>query len=216
LPEKSKRRKAILDAAQSLYEKRGFAGSTMSTLAQQVGVAKGTLYLYFQTKEEVFLALTREGYAAWFDAVEAALEAADGGTLSVEQVVAIMTDALVARPVFVRLLAQLHTTLEQNIEYDAALRFKRFLRERLAVTGAQLERVLPFLGKGEAATVLAQTQVVAIGAQHMSSPAPVIRKVFDAEPDLGFFQFDFPVLFSETLTALLQGRSVSPPSATSL
>lgn len=50
---------AILDAAYALFGSGGFYDTKMSTVAEHAGIAKGTVYLYFKSKEELFLAVTR-------------------------------------------------------------------------------------------------------------------------------------------------------------
>ncbi len=49
-------RKAILDAAIRLFTENGFEQTSMDELARAAGVGKGTIYGYFKTKEEIFLA----------------------------------------------------------------------------------------------------------------------------------------------------------------
>src|SRR5437667_6530190 len=48
-------REVILDAADRLIERFGYKKMTMDDLAQEVGIGKGTIYLYFPSKEEVAL-----------------------------------------------------------------------------------------------------------------------------------------------------------------
>jgi AcrR family transcriptional regulator len=55
-----------------------FAAFTMAALAREAGLAKGTLYLYFRTKEELFLALLENGFGAWFDSMDRRLDNAQG------------------------------------------------------------------------------------------------------------------------------------------
>ena len=50
--EKEARRDAILKAAQRLIGRVGIDGMTMNALAAEAGVSKGTLYIYFSSKEE--------------------------------------------------------------------------------------------------------------------------------------------------------------------
>jgi AcrR family transcriptional regulator len=50
------RREQILDAAVELFAKHGYADADTQLLADKLGVGKGTLYRYFASKEEVFLA----------------------------------------------------------------------------------------------------------------------------------------------------------------
>lgn len=51
----------ILDAAERVFAARGYAATTVKDVAQEAGVATGTVYLYFPSKEELFLALIDRG-----------------------------------------------------------------------------------------------------------------------------------------------------------
>ncbi len=57
---KRRTRKAILDAAVSLFGAKGFDGTSMEELARAAGVGKSTIYGYFRTKEDIFLAFCEE------------------------------------------------------------------------------------------------------------------------------------------------------------
>jgi len=50
----------ILEAALSVFAEKGFAAARMEDIAARAGVTKGTIYLYFQNKEDVFKSLARE------------------------------------------------------------------------------------------------------------------------------------------------------------
>lgn len=54
------RRERLLDAALAVFSRDGFDRATMATIAEQAGMAKGTIYNYFETKEELLSALLRE------------------------------------------------------------------------------------------------------------------------------------------------------------
>lgn len=56
--EKAERREAILDAAARVFGERGAAVATMEEVAEAAEVSKGTLYLYFQSKDDLSVALT--------------------------------------------------------------------------------------------------------------------------------------------------------------
>lgn len=57
VPECAKRRQ-ILDGARQVFLSRGFDGASMGEIAKVAGVSKGTLYVYFDSKESLFEALT--------------------------------------------------------------------------------------------------------------------------------------------------------------
>jgi AcrR family transcriptional regulator len=54
------RRRAILEAALATFAEQGFAAARLDDVAARAGVAKGTLYLYFASKEALFEALIRD------------------------------------------------------------------------------------------------------------------------------------------------------------
>jgi TetR/AcrR family transcriptional regulator len=56
--EKENRRQAILDAAEKIMSEKGIQGLNMDLVAHETMLAKGTLYLYFKSKEEILAALT--------------------------------------------------------------------------------------------------------------------------------------------------------------
>ncbi len=51
------RREEILDAARRVFAARGFRGTTIADIAEDAGIALGTIYLYFKSKEDVYAAL---------------------------------------------------------------------------------------------------------------------------------------------------------------
>ena len=57
---RAQRREDILAAAALVFAQRGYPGTDMQALADVAGVAKGTLYLYFPSKEDLFLEGTPE------------------------------------------------------------------------------------------------------------------------------------------------------------
>lgn len=61
--EKVARREAILRAAKAVFAEKGLLASTVDEIAERAEVAKGTIYLYFKAKEEMFAALMDEGLA---------------------------------------------------------------------------------------------------------------------------------------------------------
>ncbi|MGV6873621.1 TetR/AcrR family transcriptional regulator [Pseudochelatococcus sp. B33] len=57
---KEVKRAAILRAAMEEFTENGFANARLSSVAERAGVAKGTLYLYFRSKEDLFAGVVRE------------------------------------------------------------------------------------------------------------------------------------------------------------
>ena len=61
---KDARPQELLAAALDLFVERGYAGTRLDDVASLAGVSKGTLYLYFENKEELFKAVVRENIVA--------------------------------------------------------------------------------------------------------------------------------------------------------
>jgi AcrR family transcriptional regulator len=59
--EKEKRRSEIIDAAEKLFFEKGFDGVSMDDVAEKAELAKGTLYLYFKSKDSLFFAVVLRG-----------------------------------------------------------------------------------------------------------------------------------------------------------
>jgi AcrR family transcriptional regulator len=70
---RAQRRDAIIAAATGLFAEAGYAGCEMDRLAAELNVAKGTLYLYFPSKEELFYACVDAGMHSLQQAVQNAI-----------------------------------------------------------------------------------------------------------------------------------------------
>src|SRR5262245_13707887 len=78
-PDAAERRERILESAMRHFAEHGYRGGRVEDIAQEVGVAKGTVFLDFHSKEELFLAAFQRAVAslpAWLDAPT---DVVDGG-----------------------------------------------------------------------------------------------------------------------------------------
>ena len=62
---------AIIDAAVRVFARNGYYNSRVSDIAREAGIASGTIYLYFKTKDEILVTLFREKMAEWVARVRA-------------------------------------------------------------------------------------------------------------------------------------------------
>ncbi|THD58200.1 TetR/AcrR family transcriptional regulator [Phenylobacterium sp.] len=74
--DRDQRRELILDVAQSVFLEEGFANASMSVIAARLGGSKGTLYNYFKSKDELFIAYV-ERRCLWQDEIFAAPSAGE-------------------------------------------------------------------------------------------------------------------------------------------
>ena len=75
LPEN--RRACILNAARCVFARQSYAETVVDDIAGQAGIGKGTLYLYFKSKEEIFLAALIEDARRLEEITRERIQAAD-------------------------------------------------------------------------------------------------------------------------------------------
>ncbi|NGZ75736.1 TetR/AcrR family transcriptional regulator [Saccharibacillus alkalitolerans] len=69
---------AILDSAFEIFGKKGFYDTKISDITEHAGIAKGTMYLYFKSKEELFSAVTRRDWEGFLRELNYQIKHADG------------------------------------------------------------------------------------------------------------------------------------------
>lgn len=188
--QKAERRADILAAAAQAFEKDRFQAIALAGIARQAGVTKAALYRYFPSKEALFLAL----YLAELESLTQSNMPAD------KPLCQLLADILVARPLFCRLTAILHSVLEQNLDSDAAREFKLILLQHFATLSERLQQRYGL----EAAQVnrfLLQVQQSIIGCWVMSHPAPAIDELMEKAP-LNVFRVHFAEALGAQLRAL--------------
>lgn len=201
------RREAILRAAAQLWERSTFDELLMGDVARGARIAKGTLYLYFPTKEALLLELLRVRLDRCLSEIEAALEGAPA-PLDPDEAARLVATALLADEPLVRLLMVMGTILEHNVPDERIRELKLWLGARLAVTGSVLERRLPFLAKQGGMRLLLHVQALVSGLGQLTRPAPAVERVI-AAPELVAFRLDFAEELRVALAALLRGFSAA-------
>jgi AcrR family transcriptional regulator len=67
----------IVDAALEVFAEKGFVAAKLDDIARKAGISKATLYLYFDTKEEIFRAVAQSAVASLLEALESQSEGTD-------------------------------------------------------------------------------------------------------------------------------------------
>lgn len=202
--DKAARRQAILAVASRLLSRQQYHRITMAEVARRCSLAKGTLYLYFRSKEELFLAALEDELGQWFQALAVELARLVPGPDAPERFAAAVTRTLVPRETFADLLSLLHTVLEQNIDQASALAFKQMLVDQVQQGAAMVERAVPGLPEGSGGRVLLRLHALVVGLRQMADPAPVVAEVL-ARPEMEPLRIDFGAELSGTLAAMVRG-----------
>lgn len=77
---KEARPEEIVEAALTLFVEKGFSATRMAEVAKQAGISKGTLYLYFDSKEKIFHAVIHNIISPMIEEVEVMVKNHDGST----------------------------------------------------------------------------------------------------------------------------------------
>jgi AcrR family transcriptional regulator len=168
--DKSARRAAILEAARGLFVAGNGGLPSAAEIAAAAGLAKGTVYLYFRTKEEIFIALLLEELQALLAAARATLQSATGDVASrVRAFLQAYLDCVRQHPEVLRLDAIGYGVLEKNIDQAKLWEFKAAFVDRLTETGAVMEQALG-LERGRGITLLMRTFALTRGLWQSSNP----------------------------------------------
>lgn len=103
--EREERRSAILAAAEKVFFAKGFAAATMDEVAGEAEVSKGTLYLYFKSKDDLFFAIASPMIDRTVERLFAIAQRDDTGIALVEQMLAAQSAIVGAHPQQFRIIS---------------------------------------------------------------------------------------------------------------
>jgi AcrR family transcriptional regulator len=171
---------------------------------------KSAMLRYFETREQIFLALTAEGWEDWSAELRARLsEVADGDS---DAVAAVIAQTLVARPFFCDLLAQAPLNLERNVSLDSVYEFKTVVLGVVASLAAELCRMLAITGRS-AVDVIATATSMAGALLQLAAPGTRLRTLYESRPELAHALVDVEPQLTRILAALLTGlRTAEAPT----
>jgi len=153
------RRKEILEAAERLLDEVGYEAFSMANLAKLAGVVKGTLYLYFKTREEVLLTLYNQSLERWSHVF---LDRLNDAMRDRDYVLALYQTAVADRS-FIPLLTRLEHVIEHNVSIDSLIESKRHFIDRVDCIAKASAPVLS-LNDPKASEVVNVMGVLLIGA----------------------------------------------------
>ena len=135
------RKAEIVNACAVLYETRSFKEITLKEIGEKTSFTRTSIYNYFQTKEEIFLALFQREYEAWIEDLDALR--CGHRKLSVDAFSDELARTLERRERLLKLMAMNHYDMEANSRIENLVAFKKaYGGSLLAVTHCQ-EKVFP-------------------------------------------------------------------------
>ncbi len=135
------RREEIIEGCARLYETVSFKEITMKEISTAISLTRASIYNYFQTKEEIFLALLQREYERWTARLEKARE--EHEKMSREEFAREMAHSLEKRQQLLKLLSMNLYDLEENCRFERLVEFKVVYGRALAEVGNCLEQFFP-------------------------------------------------------------------------
>ena len=202
--DKAVRRNAILTAAAELFERSDFSEVKMGDVARAAGIAKGTVFLYFPSKEILFLELLQRFFEGWMDDFERDLQRVSNST----EVAEVFCRGLSRHETLVRLML-LSSSLEAGLPLQRLVDFHVSLLNRIRRVGKCLEGQLSdSVRAGQGPKLVLRMYAVFIGFRKVANPKQKCRSVEDRVLDE--LDFDLDRECELCLAALLRGFAAAP------
>ena len=195
---KDLRRESILNAADFLLNKHPMQQISMENVAETIKLAKGTLYLYFKTKEELFLSLLERAYLVWF-------EETDVWVSTQQQINAVnfaefIAESFSKKSTLLLLAPYSESILEKNIPLDRIIEYKRSMNLRLMELSQKICEKMESVPVEKIAFSFMFIHAAIVGLYFKAFPSPIMAEALK-QPDLSKLKLDF----KPSLQIMLEG-----------
>ena len=198
--QKTLRRNAVLKVAELYFLEVGYEAFSMSHLAKKAGVAKGTLYLYFETREEIFLTLYEQSLIRWSQIFINDLPV----SMSSKSYAQKLYSTAMADGTFLPLLIRLEHIIEHNVAIPRLISSKQIFIDQVDAI-AEVTSIALTLNKPQAIEVVKTMGVLLIGAtQGDQGPSLDNEKLPKDVRDL-IESFSSEPLFTKNAARIIEG-----------
>jgi len=139
------RKEEIISACRKLYETMSFKDITIKEIGQQTSFTRTSIYNYFETKEEIFLALFAQEYERFTSDLDSLCEQDE--CLTVDELASALAHALERRPLMLKLLSMNMFDMEANSRMERLVAFKKAYGASKDALDRCLKKFVPALGE---------------------------------------------------------------------
>ncbi|MBQ1376529.1 MAG: TetR/AcrR family transcriptional regulator [Lachnospiraceae bacterium] len=143
----ARRREEIINACEALYQTMGFRDITLKEIGKATSFSRPTIYNYFETKEEIFLALFQREYDRWNDELTAVLEGNE--ELTKTELAEKIAGSLAGREQLLKLLSMNHYDMEENSRQEQLVEFKKSYGRSLELVSLLIRKFCPEMTEPE-------------------------------------------------------------------
>jgi AcrR family transcriptional regulator len=198
--QKAMRRRAVLEAAETYFLEVGYEAFSMANLAKSIGVAKGTLYLYFETREEIFLTLYEQSLVRWSQAFIDDLP----DTMTSEAYAQKLFRGASADGTFLPLLIRLEHLIEHNVAVPRLISSKQVFILRVEAIAKVTASALG-LSEAQATEVVNTMGVLLIGATQSDQGPSLDDEELPEEVQNLIASFSSEPLFTKNAIRIIEG-----------
>lgn len=137
------RKEEIIAACETLYQTMGFKEITMKEIADYTSFSRPSIYNYFETKEEIFLALLQKEYERWIADLEAVISSRNAMTR--DEIAGALARTLERREQLLKLMSMNHYDMEANSRMERLTEFKKAYGRSLQAVDGLLRTFAPDL-----------------------------------------------------------------------
>ena len=200
--DKEERKQELLDAVEKLYVAHPDRMPSVAEVAEKAGLAKGTVYLYVPTKEDMLLELHQRHVGHFFSNLMKTL--ARPGPLTFDDIFAVTRDCMLRVPGYLALSSHCFAQMERETPFESAVAFKTRVAQTLAMAGAGLERHFPALGQEGGIRILMNSYGLIVGLWQLLHPNERFEKAL-GRPELKVLKRDYEREVEEALRSLWDG-----------
>lgn len=116
------RKEEIINACEKLYQTMSFKDITLKEIGKETSFSRTSIYNYYQTKEEIFLALLKREYDSWVAQLNDVTESKD--TMSDDEIADVLARTLDEHKQLLKIMSMNHYDLEENSRMEQLVEFK--------------------------------------------------------------------------------------------
>ena len=141
------RKEEIIAACAALYEEKGFKETTIKDIGKAITLTRTGIYIYFETKEEIFLALLGREYDAWVSEMREVMNRETA--MARIDVAEVLARTLTNHPRLLRLLSMNLYEMEANSRPERLTEFKKSFGASLEAVDLLLRQYIPEMNEEE-------------------------------------------------------------------
>ena len=143
----SARKEEIVCACAALYETMSFKDITLKEISAYTSFSRPSIYNYFQTKEEIFLALLQKEYELWISDLDEL--AASEKSMTTDELASALATSLERRKRLLKLMSMNHYDMEDNSRMERLVEFKAVYGASIRAVDRVIERFRPAMPEAD-------------------------------------------------------------------